>query len=83
MKKASVIETWEKTGDIPKHKFKVGTVVEVFEDPMTQHIHEGVAKIVKIHEITDEIVDCDVRFYCDIHTSRKMEDDAVRRLIKR
>lgn len=83
MKKASVLETWEKTGDIPKHEFKVGALVEVFEDPMTQHIHEGVAKIVKIHKKTKQMVDCDVRFYIDIHSGSELEDDAVRRQIKR
>jgi len=77
--KKSIIDIWEKTGDIPKFKWKVGATVEVFEDIMTQHKHEGVAKIVKIHKKGAEIIDCDVRFYKDI----KLEDEVVRRQIKR
>lgn len=66
-----------------KHTFKVGDSVEVFEDVMDQHIHEGVGKITKIHKQDKETVDCDVRFYVDVWASKKMEDDVVRRQIKR
>ena len=59
----NILDTYEKTGKIPKWKPVVGAMVEVFEDPITQHKHEGVAKIVKIHSKTsDGILDCDVRF---------------------
>ena len=72
--KKSVIEIFEKTGDIPKWKPVIGASVDVFSDPITQHIHEGVAKIVKIHVKKDGILDCDVKF--------KNEDEVVRRQIK-
>ena len=72
--KQSVIETWEKTGDIPKWKPVVGAMVEVFEDPMTEHKHEGVAKVVNIHSKDNGVLDCDVQF--------KGEMDIVRRKVK-
>ena len=65
-----------------KWKPKVGASCEVFEDPMTEHIHEGCAKIVKIHSEKDGMLDCDFRFYKDVHTSSKLEDDVVRRQVK-
>ena len=74
MDKKSVLDTFEKTGDIPKWKPVVGACVEVFEDVMTQHKHEGVAKIVKIYSKKNGILDCDVRF--------KGESNIVRRQIK-
>ena len=64
------------------YKFKVGDTVEVFEDVLTQHKHEGVGKIVKIHKQDKEVADVDVRFYVDVFSGKKMEDDIVRRQIK-
>lgn len=64
------------------YKFEVGDNVEVFEDVLTQKIHEGVAKIVRIHKQNKKVVDCDVKFYIDVFKNSKMEDDAVRRQIK-
>ena len=72
--KKNILATWEKTGDIPKWKPVIGASVEVFEDVMTQHKHEGVAKVVKIHNKKNGILDCDVKF--------KGESDIVRRQIK-
>lgn len=74
MKVKNILDTFEKTGDIPKWKPVVGACVEVFEDPLTQHVHEGVAKIVKIHSKKSGILDCDVRF--------TGENQVVRRQIK-
>lgn len=79
--KTNIIDIWEKTGDMPKWKPVVGAIVEVFEDVMTQHKHEGCAKIVKIHSKKNGILDCDVRFYKNIFSSTELED-VVRRQIK-
>ena len=65
-----------------KFAWKVGAVVEVFEDVMTQHKHEGVAKIVKIHKKDAEVVDCDVRFYKEYCFIKELEDEVFRRQIK-
>jgi len=84
-KTKSSLEIFEETGDVPKWKPVVGAAVEVFEDPLTQHRDEGLAKIVKIHrhdKFSDYgLLDCDVRFYMDSSDS-KLEDIAVRRQIK-
>ena len=79
--KKSLVDILEETGDIPRHEFKVGAIVEVFEDVMTQHKHEGVAKIEKIYKVTDDVVDCGVRFY--IKDSNKLEEEVVRRQVRR
>jgi hypothetical protein len=59
---------------IKKWKPEVGYPVEVFADPLTEHVHEGVAKIVTIHGKKSGILDCDVRF--------NGENQVVRRKIK-
>jgi hypothetical protein len=66
------------------YKFKIGDIVEVFEDVKTEKIIEGCAKIVKIHkqDIGDGIIDCDVKFFVE-NKVNVLEDDAVRRQIKR
>lgn len=70
----SIFDIWEKTGDIPKWKPVKGACVEVFEDPLTEHRHEGIAKIVKIHSYKNGILDCDVRF--------NGKSEVVRRTVK-
>lgn len=65
-----------------KWKPVVGANVEVFEDVMTQHIHEGVAKIVKINKFKGKVIDCNVRFFKNIWESSELEDEVVRRQIK-
>jgi len=72
--KKNILDVFEKTGDIPAWKPIVGACVEVFEDVLTQHKHEGIAKVIKIHSKRDGILDCDVQF--------KGEKDIVRRQIK-
>ena len=69
--KKNILDIFEKTGDIPKWKPVVGAMVEVFEDPLTERIHEGVAKVVKIYSKKDGILDCDVLFKGDTEVFRR------------
>jgi hypothetical protein len=70
--------------EMKKYEFKVGGAVSVYEDVMTQHVFEGVAKIVKIHKLSKNVVDCDVRFYRDmLGSTSEMKKEICRRKIKR
>jgi len=40
-------------GEAMGHKLKVGDIVEVFQDPVTQMESEGVAKIVELMDVPD------------------------------
>jgi len=67
-----------------KNKPEVGDNVEVFEDPITQLISEGLAKIVNIHSDNNGVLSCDVRFYIhkDDTKRSKLEDSTHFRIIK-
>jgi len=70
-----------------KWKPEVGMPVEIYEDPMTEHVHEGVGQIVKIHNKTSidkkyNMMDCDVRFYNDFGVDNKLGTEVYRRQIK-
>lgn len=70
-KKQSVLDVFEKTGDLPKWKPVVGARVTVFEDPMTEHKIEGNAKVVKIYSKKNHVLDCDVQFDGDLEIVRR------------